>query len=278
MRKQADADKIAEKWLAHNHLKGITAEEKASAQGWVKVNVTLDNKPLMNTMDEVYAGGWVFGSYDSADVLGFSAADWSGLAIGNETAAALVDAPRGLKTLLESKAITIKGIDDLTYDRIGSALALSLSQGLGIKETASAVNYVLDDPARSMLIARTETARAITDSNVASYQEYGITQIEWMVGDPIGCICVDLDGMIVDIGEEFSTGILKPPAHPNCVCDVAPVVPEGGIDTTGSDSGDGSGDGSGDSSGSLIHDGIITVGSAIIGNILDSLPDDQLED
>ena len=107
-------------------------------------------------------------------------------------------------------------------DRIGSALALSLDQGLSADETADAIDYIIDDPARSMVIARTETSRALVDSNLTEYRDAGIESVQWLVADPCD-ICEQNADMIMPMGEEFPSGDVQPPAHPNCVCDLAPV-------------------------------------------------------
>jgi hypothetical protein len=74
-----------------------------------------------------------------------------------------------------------------------------------------------------MVIARTETADALVQANVAEYRDNDISQIQWLVGDPCD-ICAENANEIVDIGETFASGDQYPPAHPNCVCDVSPVV------------------------------------------------------
>lgn len=227
MRKQTDSLKVAEKWLAHDATKAIAPEDVQSAKNWVKINVQLNSTQLKNALKKIYISSWDFGETDAENEItseiGF---DWDLWEPGREDAARLVDAPRGLRTMLDRRGKTIKGLNDTTLDRIGSSLALSLSQGLGAEETANAIDYILDDPLRSMVIARTETADALVQANIATYRDADIAQIEWLVGDPCD-ICAENAGQIVDIGETFASGDQYPPAHPNCVCDVSPVVPFG---------------------------------------------------
>jgi hypothetical protein len=222
MRKQTDASKIAEKWLAHDATKAASPEDVQSAKTWVKINVQMDSVALRNALKKVYGSGWAFGAADAkAEISSSVGFDWDTWEPGNEAAAVLADAPRGLRTMLDRRGVTIKGLNDTTLDRIGSSLALSLSQGLSAQETANAIDYILDDPLRSMVIARTESADAIVQANVAEYRENDITEIEWLVGDPCD-ICAENANVIVEIGEEFPSGDQYPPAHPNCVCDVSP--------------------------------------------------------
>jgi hypothetical protein len=209
--------------MEYTALKAITPDERLTAQNWAKINVQLDNTTLTNVLNDVYAGGWAFGTEDAIQDLqpnvGF---DWDRWQAGNEAAAALVDPPAGLQNMLLKANVAIKGISDTSMDRIGSALALSLSQGLGAKETANAINYVINDPSRALVIARTETARALIEANLAEYRDAKVETIEWLAADPCA-ICAQNAGVKVTIGEAFPSGSEAPPAHPNCVCDLAPV-------------------------------------------------------
>jgi hypothetical protein len=224
MRKQANPKTIAELWLAENTNKGITSEERDTAKTWVKINVKLDNKALSKALKKVYGSGWVFGAADAKNqIYSEVGLDWDEWEAGRESAAVLVDAPRGLKTILDKEAITIKGIEDTTLDRIGSALANGLSQGLGAGEIANSIDYIIDDPARSMVIARTETARALVEASASEYRDAGIEEVEWIVGDPCDYCAINA-GVKMPMGEEFPSGDIQPPAHPNCVCDISPVV------------------------------------------------------
>jgi hypothetical protein len=48
--------------------------------------------------------------------------------------------------------------------------------------------------------------------------------VEWLVADPCD-ICEENESVSpIGIGETFPSGDTEPPAHPNCVCDIAPYV------------------------------------------------------
>jgi len=67
---------------------------------------------------------------------------------------------------------------------------------------------------RAMMIARTETARALSAGTLDAYERMGIHKVQW-VADPQCCdICSDNNGKVYTIGE---SGDLIP-AHPNCEC------------------------------------------------------------
>jgi len=221
-----DGEKIATKFI-HDHATAYAKSPQVdSARAWANLNIKLNDKPLEQVLTQVYGSGWAYGQVDAQQQLGTVSADpWADWKPGNEGAAALVDPANGLQSLLDSRGITVDGISSSMLDRIGTQLATSLSQGLGIQETASMVNGLLNDPARAMVIARTETATALIQSNLEQYRAEGVGSLEWLVGDPCD-VCAENDGVIVSLGDSFPSGDTEPPAHPNCVCDVAPVVDE----------------------------------------------------
>lgn len=230
LKQTIDVENLAKKWV-DNHAVALAAKspQSDSARRWIDINVRLKTKALEAALKQIYGSGWAFGDTDSeAQLYGEIADPWANWHAGNEAAAALVDPPKGLKNLLDKSGTTIDGIVGTTLDELGTQLAASLSQGLGAQETANNLSSVVDNPARAMVIARTETARAVCDSNVANYTESGITQMQWVGADPCK-LCQLNDGVIINIGETFPTDDEYPPAHPNCVCDVSPI---GNVDKT----------------------------------------------
>lgn len=239
LRKQVDPRRVAQKWADHISTK---ADDPQTARDWVRVNIALEMEQVGKILEKIWASGHVFGQQVAKEDLGGSVGfDWSTWKPGSPAAAALVDPPRSLYTLLRQRNITLKGIADTTVDQIGSALARSLDEGLPVTQTAKAIDEVIDNPSRAMVIARTETARAQVMAAKEAYNDAGTNQWTWLVGDPVGCICVELAGQTALIGEEFldadgnPSGITEPPAHPNCVCSVAPAaspfdVPQGEFD------------------------------------------------
>ena len=219
-----DGTSIATKFIEHHASDYAKSPQTDSARAWANLNIKTNNEQLEQVMAQVYGSGWAYGQTDAQQELGLTSGDpWANWQPGNEGAAALVDPPNGLQSLLDSRGVTVQGIADSTLDRIGTQLGVSLSQGLGIQETASMVNGVLNDPARAMVISRTETADALIQSNLEQYTAEGVQALEWLVGDPCD-VCAENDGQIVLLGEAFPSGDTEPPAHPNCVCDIAPVT------------------------------------------------------
>jgi SPP1 gp7 family putative phage head morphogenesis protein len=84
---------------------------------------------------------------------------------------------------------------------------------------------------RAMTIARTESATADVQGNMAAYREardqVGIVVLkEWITaGDDLvseDCAANAEQGAI-DLDDDFQSGANAPPDHPNCRCDVLPV-------------------------------------------------------
>ena len=78
-----------------------------------------------------------------------------------------------------------------------------------------------------MMVARTETAYADVQGNLEGYRASGVVaKKEWLVSQDEVCPeCEALDGKVVDLDEPFpGQGGDGPPLHPNCRCDVLPVL------------------------------------------------------
>ena len=95
------------------------------------------------------------------------------------------------------------------------------------------------DPDRAEMIARTETAMADVQGNMAAYRASSVvTGKEWILGDDACEDCVaNSEVGSIGLADLFPSGDDGPPAHPNCRCDLLPTLIEDGA-TDGADSGD----------------------------------------
>ena len=96
-------------------------------------------------------------------------------------------------------------------------------------------------PARAEMIARTETAMADVAGNMAAYRISSLVSgKQWILGDDACDECVaNAEQGAIGLEDEFLSGDDAPPAHPNCRCDVLPVlIEEGPSDDTDTDTGD----------------------------------------
>jgi len=115
-------------------------------------------------------------------------------------------------------------IDDSTREMIRGDITTAMEQGMSNGDLADLLsqNYAFSDD-RAMMIARTETAAADVQGNLALYRESGqVDTKEWIVGEDCCDDCQQLDGEVVSLDGTFSDGSDAPPAHPMCRCDVLP--------------------------------------------------------
>lgn len=78
---------------------------------------------------------------------------------------------------------------------------------------------------RSRMIARTETANALSQASLDRMKDMDIDGKEWVWPGTSDCdICADnqADG-VIPVNQAFSSGDMAPPAHPNCMCTLAPA-------------------------------------------------------
>ncbi len=129
----------------------------------------------------------------------------------------------------EHSAELVTRVSETTRERVRAIVANALEQGLANSDLADEIaesEWFSD--ARAERIARTETAFADVRGNLEGWQASGVVAgKEWKTG--AGCCeaCDELDGEVVGLDEEFpGDGGDGPPAHPNCRCDVLPVLKE----------------------------------------------------
>jgi HK97 family phage portal protein len=91
------------------------------------------------------------------------------------------------------------------------------------------VDEVLDERAEKFnvdTVARTEVAALENFVNEQAYVQSGIKLMRWETVTPDSKIdeaCLKNKGQVVPIGKSFSTGVKRPPEHPNCLCFTVPV-------------------------------------------------------
>lgn len=125
----------------------------------------------------------------------------------------------------------VTGISETTRDDLRMLIESGVGEGSSVADVAEAIesSFVFSS-ARAEMIARTELAYAHVGGNMQGWKDTGtVGQKQWVVG--AGCCdeCDELDGTVVDLDDTFSTSdgdIDGPPLHPNCRCDVIPIVKE----------------------------------------------------
>ena len=246
IRDLVDVDEILDRWFGlqspiasstHNDPFHITGQ---MGRDWARMNIPIrDTERLSNALGRLYADAYILAedltAYDIARAVGLrkvalSKKDlsralrihWDRWSPGNRAAAALLEPPGGLRSLLQARGVKIRGLSSTTLDRIGTGLAEGLRGGMTRQEASRLINGVLDDSARSLMIAGTEMSYAVTQANRNLYRESGVEMVEWLVADPCEDCQENYDQSPIPIGDEWING--DPPVHPNCMCDVAPYV------------------------------------------------------
>ena len=121
-------------------------------------------------------------------------------------------------------------ITDSTRTMINAQVQQAMEDGLSNDDLAAAIQdgYAFSD-ARAEMIARTETANADVQGNLALYKESGMVSGKQLLAAPDCCEeCQDLNGTVVGLDDDFPDG--DPPLHPSCRCDVLPVLDDDDVE------------------------------------------------
>ena len=116
-------------------------------------------------------------------------------------------------------------MDEETKRRLAQHIADGINNKSGIPNLARDIRTQFGDMTkfRSQMIARTETASALSQASLDNMKDMGVEGKQWVVNNPENCVCVDNDGVIVGVDDTFPSGHSAPPAHPNCECALAPA-------------------------------------------------------
>ena len=235
LRQSVDVSQVQADWAnSHPNAESMTTEQ---ARQWARTHIRVNDEPLMAALRTLYSESYLLGediAMNSISKAKITKAptkqqlqravgiNWDNWKAGNRAAALLVNKPRGLSTLLDSRGITIQGINRTTMDRIGTRLANALAQGLPPSEVD--LSDFFDDSERALAIAQTEMSRAVATASRQLYEESGVELVEWIVADPCDLCQENADVSPIRIDDRFPSGDTEPPAHPNCVCDISPYV------------------------------------------------------
>jgi uncharacterized protein with gpF-like domain len=125
----------------------------------------------------------------------------------------------------------VTSIGETTRDDLRSLVTDAVTDGWSSQRLADEVEGAgAFSEYRSEMIARTELAYAHVGGNMAGWRATDVVEKKrWITG--AGCCddCGDLDGVEIDLDEDFDYAdgpVDAPPAHPNCRCDVEPVLVE----------------------------------------------------
>lgn len=148
------------------------------------------------------------------------------VAYAEERAAELVG-KKWVGDVLVDNPNPVWSIDATTRESVRATVEKATSEGWSNDRLADELEaHHAFSEARSQAIARTETAFADVGGNMEAYRTSGqVESKQWLAS--AGCCddCQALDGMVVGLDESFPNGgDAGPPLHPNCECDVLPVL------------------------------------------------------
>ena len=135
---------------------------------------------------------------------------------------------RAIAFARERAAELVTLISEATRTLIRSDVVRALEEGLSNQQLADVLeaSYAFS-AARAETIARTETAIADVQGNLAAWKASGVVYGKrWVLGSNHVEMdeCDDAADLgVVPLDDDFG-GLGDPPAHPRCVCDVLPVV------------------------------------------------------
>ncbi len=120
-------------------------------------------------------------------------------------------------------------MDKVTKDRLANMIGDAIENKRGVPGLARDIHGEFGDMSRyrSRVIARTETADALTNASLNKMDDMGITGKEWVtVGDDrVSADCRANEGQgPIPVKKAFTSGKMGPPQHPSCRCAVAPVM------------------------------------------------------
>lgn len=235
LRQQFDAEGAYQGYLSTTPDRTLSLpQQRVRARAWAIINIRPNLEPLKAVVEKMWGQAYLLGELAANEAIQEakealkadtqSAIDWSKWKPGDEAQSILIKRPGALKLLQAQGGFTWKGFSDTTLNDIGNAVGEAIYLGLDAKRSAKNIMNHVANPARALTIAITEQNRAISQATQTRYREAGLTQMEWLVFDPCK-ICAQNEGQVVDIGRPFASGDMRPPAHPNCRCALAPVIP-----------------------------------------------------
>ena len=134
---------------------------------------------------------------------------------------------QAIKWAKDYAAKLVTKMDEETKTRLAQVVSDAIENKRGIPGLAREIRNEFADMTkyRSRTIARTETAKALSQGNLERMRNMGVDGKQWYGGaDPCAEICQpNIDEGIIPVDQAFSSGDDAPPGHPNCACACAPA-------------------------------------------------------
>jgi HK97 family phage portal protein len=132
-----------------------------------------------------------------------------------------------VKFLQERAKFFAETINETTREQLLTKINDALDEGAGFDVIAQTITDVYQQAYdfRTERIARTEVSASLNEGSIQAYKQAGIEEVEWVavLDDATADICVDNDGEVRKIGDDFPSGESQPPNHINCRCTTVAV-------------------------------------------------------
>lgn len=128
----------------------------------------------------------------------------------------------------EHGAQLVTQMDEETRRRLAQVISDGIKNKQGVPGLARDLRQSFGNMStyRSELIARTETANALSQASLDNMKDMGINGKEWVTAgdDRVSPDCQgnEAEG-VIPTNQAFSSGLMAPPQHPNCRCALAPA-------------------------------------------------------
>lgn len=138
-----------------------------------------------------------------------------------------LNSPDTLKFVQDRAKFFAETINDTTREALLTGIKEALDNNEGFDAITDVITNVYQQAYdyRTERIARTEVSASLNEGSIQAYKQAGIEEVEWVAvtDDRTAEICLDNDGEIRKIGDEFSSGEQQPPNHVNCRCTTVAV-------------------------------------------------------
>ena len=119
-------------------------------------------------------------------------------------------------------------MDEETKRKLAQVVADAIEQKKGVPGLARNVFNEFENMTRyrSRMRARTETAKALSEGQTQRMKAMGVEYKEWHRTSGYDCgVCEDNENAgVIPMNTAFPSGDMAPPAHPNCMCVLSPVI------------------------------------------------------
>ena len=119
-------------------------------------------------------------------------------------------------------------MDEETKSQLADVVAKGIKNKRGVDGIGRDIRREIQNMAvkRGKLIARTETASALSQGSLDAMQDMGIDGKEWVTAgdDRVSDECqANEDQGVIPVNQAFTSGAMAPPQHPDCRCALAPA-------------------------------------------------------